>query len=64
MVGFHFGHGNDEIRREDGSWEPQVVETGVVGLELRLDELVAIEIHEEDLAVPDVIAETSFVQKK
>src|SRR5437867_166544 len=51
VVSLHFRHRYDEIRCEDSSWQPQMVETGVVGLKLRFDELVAIEIHECDFAL-------------
>ena len=56
---FHLRHGHDEIGCEDGPWEPQVAKTGIVGLELRFDELVAIEIHGCDLAVRKLIAEAA-----
>ena len=38
-----------------------MAETGIVGLELRFDELVAIEIHERDLAVGKLIGQASLI---
>ena len=43
--------------------EPQVAETGIVGLELRF-QLITIEIHERDLAVRKLIAEVGLVQEQ
>ena len=39
-------------------------ETRVVGLEFRLDEFVAVEIDERNLAVFELIGEAGCVQKK
>src|SRR5262249_40830312 len=60
-VCFYFGHRDDEIRRKDGLWQPQVAETGIVGLEFRFDQAVAIEIYESDLAVRHLISESGLV---
>jgi hypothetical protein len=38
-----------------------VAETGIVGLKLRFDQLVAIQIHERDLAMRDLIAHAGLV---
>ena len=61
VVCFHLRHGRDEIGRQNGSWQPQVAEAGIVGLELRFDEIIPIEIHECDLAVRKLIAEAGLV---
>ena len=63
-MGFHFRHGYDEVRCEDGARKPQVAKTGIVGLKPRFDEFITIEIHECDLAVRKLIAEASFVQEQ
>ena len=64
VMRFHFRHGYDEIRCEDGSWKPQVAKTGVIGLKLRFDQPIAIEIHEGDLSLRKLIAEPGFVQEQ
>src|SRR5690348_6273889 len=64
MMCLHFGHGHDEIGRENGSWKPQEAQTGIVGLKLRFDQLVAIEIDKCDLAMRNLIAEAGVVYKQ
>src|SRR5207249_3281110 len=61
VVRLHLRHGHDEVRCEDGSREPEMSETGIVGLELCLDELVAIQINKPNLAVRELIGETGLV---
>ena len=41
-----------------------MAETGIVGLKLRLDQFVAIEIDECDLAMRELIAETGLVEEQ
>jgi hypothetical protein len=57
---FYFGHGHDEIRPENGSGEPQMAKTGIVGVKFRFDQIVAIEIYECDLALRELIGEAGF----
>jgi hypothetical protein len=61
VMGFHFGHRNDEVGCQDRSWKPQTVQTGIVGPKRGFDEFVAIEIHKCDLAVHKLIAEPGLV---
>ena len=61
VMGFYFGHGNDEVRCQDRSWKPQMVETGIVGPKPGFDEFVAIEIHKCNLAVHKLIVEPGLV---
>src|SRR6267378_4612174 len=64
MMRFHFRHGDDEVRLENGSWKPQVPKPGIVGLNLRFDQLVTIEIHERDIAMRKLVAEAVLVQEQ
>ena len=64
MMRFHFRHGYDEIGRKDSARQPQLAEAGIVRLELRFDEVVAIQIDELDLAMQHLIGETGFVHQQ
>src|ERR1051326_2023020 len=53
-----------KIRSENSPRKPQVAETGIVGLKLRLDEFIAVEIHECDLALRELIAKSSLMDQE
>ena len=61
MVGFHFRHGHNEIRCQNGSWKPQVTEAGIVRLKLGFDQVVAIEIDELDFALRKLVTQPGLV---
>ena len=46
------------------SAEPQIAKAGIVGLKLRFDQLITIEIHERDLAMRKLISEADLVQEQ
>jgi hypothetical protein len=61
---FHFRHRYDEIGCEDSARQPQFAKAGIVGLELGFDEVVAIQVDKLDFAMPQLIGETSLVDKE
>src|ERR1051326_8026263 len=64
VMRFNFGHGYNAIRSEDGSRKPQIAEAGIVGLKFRFDQFVAMEIHESELALRELVAEAGLVNEQ
>jgi hypothetical protein len=61
-MGFHLGHGNDEVMAEHGAREKKMAQASVVCAELDLNQLIAIEVNKRDSALSEFVSVPAFMK--
>src|SRR2546427_2078766 len=64
VMRLHLWHRHDEVGNQNGPRKPEMTEAGVVRMQLDLCEFIAIEIHEPDPSMEEVIPKTRFKEKQ
>jgi hypothetical protein len=63
-MGFHLGHGNDEVMAEHCAWEKKMAQASVVCAELDLNQLIAVQINKGNMVFGDFVLEPTFNKYK
>jgi hypothetical protein len=63
-MGFHLGHGNDEVMAEHCAWEKKMAQASIVCAELDLNQLISVQINKGNMLFGEFVLEPTFKKYK